>query len=124
MFVKAVAGLSLIVSVAVNPGIVAPDGERTPDALSVHEKTAILHPLIDLANECVVQAVASNPRLGRHDVTDLIVESFNQCAGPVRAMIEAHDHYYGNGSGEQFFMGPYLDALPAAVTSIVEKSAR
>jgi hypothetical protein len=34
-------------------------------------------------------------------------------------MIDAHDRYYGSGSGQQFFMGPYLDALPAAVTAIV-----
>jgi hypothetical protein len=124
MLVKALAGLSLIVSVAVDSGIVSPDGDRAPVSLTAREKVAILHPLIDIANDCLAQAVVSNPRLGKREVTDLIVESFNQCVGPVRAMIDAHDRYYGPGSGEQFFMGPYLDSLPAVVTAIVSKTAR
>jgi hypothetical protein len=37
----------------------------------------------------------------------------------VRALIDGHDQLYGEGSGEQFFMGPYLDALPGAVHSLV-----
>jgi hypothetical protein len=124
MFVKALAGLSFLVWVGVNPGIISPDGDRAPVSLTTREKVAILHPLIDIANDCVAEAVASNPRLGKREVTDLIVESFNQCVGPVRAMIDAHDRYYGPGSGEQFFMGPYLDALPAVVTGIVTRTAR
>jgi hypothetical protein len=124
MFVKALAGLSFLVWVGVNPGIISPDGDRAPASLTTREKVAILHPLIDIANDCVAEAVASNPRLGKREVTDLIVESFNQCVGPVRAMIDAHDRYYGPGSGEQFFMGPYLDALPAVVTGIVTRTAR
>ena len=38
------------------------------------------------------------------------------CVGSVRAMIEAYDRYFGDGNGEAFFMGPYLDILPTAVT--------
>jgi hypothetical protein len=38
-------------------------------------------------------------------------------------MIDAYDRLYGDGAGETFFMGPYLDALPAAVTTRV-KDAR
>jgi hypothetical protein len=38
----------------------------------------------------------------------------------LRAMIDAHDRFFGEGSGETFFMGPYLDALPAAVTKQVK----
>ena len=37
------------------------------------------------------------------------------CVAPVRAMIDAYDQYYGEGSGQAFFMGPYLDVLPQAV---------
>lgn len=124
MFVKTLVELSLLVSVAINPGIAAPDGDRAPVSLSAREKTAIVHPLIDIATDCVAQAVVANPRLGEDDVTNLIVESFRECVEPVRAMIDAHDRYYGPGSGEQFFMGPYLDALPAVVTAIVTKTAR
>jgi hypothetical protein len=31
-------------------------------------------------------------------------------------MIDAYDRYFGDGTGQAFFMGPYLDVLPAAVT--------
>jgi hypothetical protein len=33
-------------------------------------------------------------------------------------MIDAYDRFFGDGSGEAFFMGPYLDALPAAVNTL------
>jgi len=124
MFVNALTGLSLLVTVSIHPGMLSPDDERTPISLSAREKTAILHPLIDTANECVARAVSADPRYGQRQVTDLIVDSFKNCIAPVRAMIDAHDRYYGAGSGQQFFMGPYLDTLPAAVTAIVEKASR
>lgn len=124
MFVNALTGLSLLVSVSIHPGMLTPEGDRTPISLSMREKTAILHPLINTATDCLAHAVSADPRFGKRDVTDLIVESFKICVRPVRAMIDAHDRYYGIGSGQQFFMGPYLDALPSAVMSIVEKTSR
>jgi hypothetical protein len=124
MFVNALTGLSLIISVSITPGMLTPDGDRTPISLSTREKIAILHPLIDTATHCLARAVSTDPRLGQRNVTDLIVDSFKNCIGPVRAMIDAHDRYYGTGSGQQFFMGPYLDALPGAVTAIVDQSGR
>jgi hypothetical protein len=124
MFVNALAGLSLLMNVSVNPGIIAPEGERTPISLSQREKTAILHPLIDVATDCIARVVAADPRLGKFELSNLIVDSFKNCVEPMRAMIDAHDRYYGAGSGQQFFMGPYLDALPAAVTAIVGLDSR
>jgi hypothetical protein len=41
----------------------------------------------------------------------------------VRAMIDAYDQYYGDGSGEAFFMGPYLDVLPKMVVEAGKKAA-
>jgi len=38
-------------------------------------------------------------------------------------MIETHDRLFGQGSGEAFFMGPYLDTLPRAVTRQVKGTA-
>jgi hypothetical protein len=38
-------------------------------------------------------------------------------------MIDTYDRLYGEGAGESFFMGQYLDSLPAAVTRRA-KSAR
>jgi hypothetical protein len=48
------------------------------------------------------------------------------CAAQVRAMIEAYDRYFGEGEGEgeAFFMGPYLDVLPSAVSKWVRDSVR
>jgi hypothetical protein len=40
----------------------------------------------------------------------------------MRAMIEAHDRIYGEGSGETFFMGPYLDMLPVTVIKAVKNT--
>jgi hypothetical protein len=37
------------------------------------------------------------------------------CLGPVRSMINVYDQYFGDGIGEAFFMGPYLDLLPKAI---------
>jgi len=41
------------------------------------------------------------------------------CIDAMRAMISAHDRLFGEGSGEAFFMGPYLDVLPATVNKLV-----
>jgi hypothetical protein len=37
-------------------------------------------------------------------------------------MIDAYDRYYGDGAGEAFFSGPYLDVLPQAVLKAVSKT--
>ena len=39
-------------------------------------------------------------------------------------MIDTYDRLFGSGSGEAFFMGPYLDILPAAVTKQIRGSAQ
>ena len=124
MFGKALAGLTLLINVSIGPGAIAPENDDSYVRLSAREKSAALDPLIHTATECVARAVMRDPRLGKTQVTDLIVESFKNCTAPVRDMIDAHDRYYGPGSGEQFFMGPYLDALPASVVDIVSKAPR
>ena len=124
MFVKALAGLTLLIHVSISPGVIAPETEETFVRLSAREKSAVINPLIHTATDCVVRVVSGDPRLGKLQVTDLIVDSFKNCLEPVRALIDAHDRYYGAGTGEQFFMGPYLDALPATVGEIVGKNSR
>jgi hypothetical protein len=57
------------------------------------------------------------------NVGDLIVDSIPTCVGPVRAMIDAHDRYFGEGTGEAFFMGAYLENLPMAVSKWGSESA-
>jgi hypothetical protein len=124
MFIQPLAGLSLLVSVSVNPGIIVPDAGSSLVHLTAQQKQAIFEPLLRSANECVARAVGADPRLGKRRITDLIVDSFGRCTEPVRSLIDAHDRMYGTGSGQRFFMGPYLDALPAAVINIVGEPAQ
>jgi hypothetical protein len=74
------------------------------------------------ATECIARTVAAHPRFRRQapnaELGDLIVASVPSCVTPVRAMIDAYDRHFGDGTGEAFFMGPYLDALPAAVSTL------
>ncbi len=39
-------------------------------------------------------------------------------------MIDTYDRYYGEGTGEAFFMGPYLDVLPKAVIDSTAKESK
>jgi hypothetical protein len=39
-------------------------------------------------------------------------------------MIDGYDRTYGEGAGEAFFMGPYLDLLPTAVLAGTNKAAQ
>ncbi len=114
MILAPLAGAALILSVATGP-IADPKGSVIQ--MSAQQKNAAVQPLVRSATECIVRAVSADARLRRQEIAlgDLIVESMHSCLGPVRAMIDAYDRYFGDGTGEAFFMGPYLDVLPAAV---------
>jgi hypothetical protein len=114
-------GASLVVTVATGP-IDDPMGAAH---LSDQEKSAATEPLVRSATDCLVHAVVADPRYGKAatQLGDLIVASMPVCVAPVRAMIEAYDEYYGEGSGETFFMGPYLDLLPKLVLEAGKKAA-
>jgi len=95
--------------------------------LTTQEKIAATEPLVRSATQCIVRAVIADPRYGGKAVGklgDLIVDSMPSCLTPVRAMIDAYDRYYGAGTGEAFFMGPYLDALPKAVAAAAKDAAQ
>jgi len=120
------ASLSLVVSVAVESGS-SPALTRAPANMSAQQKNMIMQPLVRSATECVLRAVTADPRTRSSEAPDLrevIVESMPSCADRMRAMIDAHDRLYGEGSGELFFMGPYLDALPATVVKAVKEPAQ
>ncbi len=92
---------------------------------SVQQKMAATERLVRSATDCIVHAVVADPRYHKAVPTqlgDLIVDLMPTCVAPVRAMIDAYDAYYGEGSGEAFFMGPYLDVLPKAVTDAAKKT--
>ena len=74
-----------------------------------------------------MHAVIADPRYGDKTGTalgELIVDSVPSCIKPVHAMIDAYDRYYGEGIGEAFLMGPYLDVLPKAVLAGTKKVAQ
>jgi hypothetical protein len=105
---------ALVVAVATDP-LTDPTVETN---LSAQQKVAATEQLVRSATECIVRAVIADPRYAKPktELGDLIVESMPGCVAPVRAMIDAYDRYYGEGTGEAFFMGPYLDVLPKAVS--------
>ena len=96
--------------------------------LSQQQTDAVTRAYVRSATDCIARTVASDTRFQRENpafnLGDLIVDSMPRCAEPVRAMISAYDRYFGEGSGEDFFVGPYLDVLPDAVVqrmkSIIE----
>jgi hypothetical protein len=126
MILAALVGLSFVSNVSFDPHLTAPIGLAAihPEAqMTPHQKDVVMRPLIRSATDCVVRAVATDPRFHRSedaaDVNELIITSMTVCADAMRAMISAHDRLFGEGSGEAFFMGPYLDVLPATVNKLV-----
>jgi len=119
MIVESLFGVSLLLNVSLDLNAVPAVEPALWPQLSVNDKSALLLPLVRRATDCIVRRVKADPRY-RSDIqpaaiNDLIVESFAACRQPVRAMIDAHDRMFGDGSGEAFLLGPYLDILPAAV---------
>ena len=114
MILAPLVGVTLLVSVATGP---LTDPKGAAPHLSIQQRNAAMQPLVRSATECIARTVATDKRFRTvgTDLGDLIVESMPSCLGPVRAMIDAYDRYFGEGAGEAFFMGPYLDVLPAAV---------
>jgi hypothetical protein len=111
-----VAGLALLISVSVGP---IDEASSPPIQMSMQQRNAIVQRLVRSATECIARTVAADPRRAKTDPNnfgELIVDSMPSCLGPVRAMIDGYDRYFGDGSGEEFFMGPYLDVLPKAVS--------
>jgi hypothetical protein len=124
----AVFGLSLIVTVSIDGNAISPHGATAPIQMSLQQKNAALRPLLHTATDCITRTVAADPRLPQSlkagDIRDLIVDSMSSCIGPVQAMIDTYDRLFGEGQGEAFFMGPYLDILPKAVISQVKDAAQ
>jgi len=118
MLVAPLLATALVLTVATEPT----NSAGQPTDLSRQEKVATTDTLVRSATDCIVHAVTTDPRYGgKAQLGDLIADSMPACMTPVRAMIDAYDRYYGAGSGEAFFMGPYLDVLPKAVA---EKAAK
>lgn len=123
MVVSTIVAVSLVVSVAAAP-LTEPFGPAAHE-LSFQQKNAAIKPYLRSATECIARSVATASRFGRpgqSDLGDLIVDSMPKCLTPVHALIDAYDRYFGTGAGETFFMGPYLDMLPKAVSKLMEQA--
>ena len=112
MILPALTGVSLFIMTAGTPTI----DLDAPKHLSSHQRSTAVQPFIRRATECVARAVAADPRYPGASIGDLIVDSMPTCADAMRRMIDTYDQYFGDGTGEAFFSGPYLDVLPTAVT--------
>jgi hypothetical protein len=114
MILAPLAAAALVISVATGPNI---DPLAQP-SLTTQQKHVAVQSLVRSATDCIARSVTADPRFGRSDseIGDLIVDSMPACTAQVRAMIDAYDRYFGDGEGEAFFMGPYLDVLPTAVS--------
>lgn len=120
MIVAKLAAATLAIGIATGP-LVEP-AEPLVRQLSLHQKNTATQPYQRRATQCIARTVAADARFRKHapesNLGDLIVESMPKCVAPVRAMIEAYDRYFGDGAGEAFFMGPYLDVLPTVVVKL------
>jgi hypothetical protein len=114
---------TLVVPSSFEPSMPKSDGSVM---LSAEQKNAAVRPLVSSATECIARTVSADPRFATKRAgapfNDLIVESVPSCVEVLRSMIDAFDRLYGDGAGETFFMGPYLDGLPAAVTKRVNNA--
>ena len=128
MIVESLLGLSLVLNVSLDTQTPPPENRPAWTELSVRQKEAVLLPLVLRATNCIVRKVAADKRykddIRPSDINDVIVDSISACSRPVRAMIDAHNRMYGDGSGEAFLLGPYLDVLPAAVVQQVRVKVR
>src|ERR1700722_2425679 len=122
MILPALTALPLVILTAATADI---DRDRVPAHLSSQERTAAVQPFVTRATECVARKVAADPRASdASQLGDLIVDSMPTCADLMRAMITTYDRYFGNGRGEAFFSGPYLDILPTAISKWVAERKR
>lgn len=123
MILAKLAAATLVVSVAAAP-VTDPTANLQ---LSIPQKNAVTQAYVRSATDCVARAVAADARFRRNDpgsnLGDLIEQSMPKCIEPMRAMIDAFDLYFGEGTGERFFEGPYLDALPTSVVKRIGDAA-
>jgi hypothetical protein len=113
MILPALTGASLLLLTAATPEL---DTDSMRAHLTPQQRTAAVQPFITRATECVARSVAADPRAAdASKLGDMIVDSMPSCADLMRSMIDTYDQYFGSGTGDAFFSGPYLDVLPAAI---------
>lgn len=106
---------------------------RTNSGLTDRQARSAIVPFIRATTDCIAKQISEDarfPTFARDGKTlDLIPAGIARCLPTIRAMIEAHDRYYGTGSGDAFFQGEYSDDLTRALnarlkTRVQEAAAR
>ena len=128
MILESLFGLSLVLNVSLDSQMPSSPDPATWLQMTVRQKDAALLPLVRRATACIVRKATADRRFSTNmrpdEINDLIVDSIAACGRTVRVMIDAHDRMYGDGSGEAFLLGPYLDVLPSAVVKQVKVKTR
>jgi hypothetical protein len=77
---------------------------------------------VKAATDCVAAAALNNSEITTfyqenrlREVTNWVVLRSSACDNPLNAMRLLHDRIYGQGTGQTFLRGDYLDDLPRAV---------
>jgi hypothetical protein len=111
MIVAPLLAIGLVTAASLGPAL-----DPDPLTLSSAQKSAAVERLVRRATECVVETIAADPRHRKTtEVGDLIIDALPLCITQVRNMVAGYDHYFGHGSGAEFFMGPYLELLTNAL---------
>ena len=122
MILAKLAAATLTFGVAMGPGVEAPVRH-----LPFQQRNAATQIYVRPVTDCIASNVAADVHFRKEDpaanLGDLIVEAVPKCLGPIRAMIAAYDRYFGEGTGEEFFMGPYLDVLPNVLVKMMKTAA-
>jgi hypothetical protein len=122
MILPALTAASLLIMTAAGPNI---EPGAAPMHLSTRERSAAVQPAITRATDCVARTVAADPRSAdASKLGDAIIDSMAPCRDVMRSMIDTYDSYFGAGTGEAFFSGPYLDVLPTAISKWVAQRKR
>jgi hypothetical protein len=118
MILAKLAAATMTFGVAMGPGVEAPVRH-----LPLQQRNAATQIYVRPVTDCIAGSVVSDGRFRKEDpaanLGDLIVDAVPKCLEPVHAMIAAYDRYFGDGSGEEFFMGPYLDGLPNVLVKMM-----
>jgi hypothetical protein len=99
--------------------------ESAPRPLSATEKIAAMKLAIIATKKCVISEVHKDRRdlVPGSTFGDMITGALTgPCAERASQVVNMYNLYFESG-GEDFFMGPFLDALPKAVQDALKKPA-
>lgn len=119
MILSKLAAVTLVLGVATGHEVEAPLRH-----LSFHQKSVATQVFVRPVTDCIARSVVADARFRKEDpaanLGELIVDAVPKCLAPIHAMIAAYDRYFGEGAGEEFFMGPYLDLLPNVLVKVTK----